>query len=404
MKKKHQIIAKVSILLILTLAFYHSKAQIDSINYINSVETRIHSNILFHNTIDKVIGDSYFSLVIPRNDVFFNKNTTYTLYKHSFITHETDSFQLIFKGLPKEINNSHVGVFDYFYTGNTIYLLAYSHILLLKQNKNKDFHYVKAQQNKQNKYIQFYHLKKNLFIMAKYAHDKNTNEDVKLCLSGIKKNKVLKSKTFKIKGIRFAFFRNTRLDYSSKYTAIADITDYRIRILNNASFSIVDTIHLFNKFSSKENKDEKITKANITKSRKEYFRTPQIKKIAFINDSCLLVIKTDSLFYKTQSLSLDFWLINENGSRCYLSDYQVETSFSKQGEELINPKKPLLESLINSNAALFYDSKLIQVNTFLLFEEFKGMKYDDIIKAIRNEEKQKFRTKQYLQFYQMPLP
>lgn len=240
--------------------------------------------------------------------------------------------------------------------------------------------------------------------MAKYAHDKNTNEDVKLCLSDIKKNKVLKSKTFKIKGIRFAFFRNTRLDYSSKYTAIADITDYRIRILNNASFSIVDTIHLFNKFSSKENKDEKITKANITKSRKEYFRTPQIKKIAFINDSCLLVIKTDSLFYKTQSLSLDFWLIDENGSRCYLSDYQAETSFSKQGEELINPKKPLLESLINSNAALFYDSKLIQVNTFLLFEEFKGMKYDDIIKAIRNEEKQKFRTKQYLQFYQMPLP
>ena len=394
---------KTSIIFIMLVLFViSSKAQKQEVFYQDVYSTEIRYDFFVHSTIEKVFGDTYYSLIIPRDEKYINEDIIYKCYSYNFVTTKTDSFNLIFKRMPDKIAKRHVGIIDFVFTKKEIYILAFSYILVCKQKRDGNYYYYRGIKTKEN-FTHFYNLaSKNSFVASTYYQNKRDSVyDAYVHFYNLKRNDFIKTMSFDIDGIRFSFFNNVRVDFSNRYSAISDITKYEIVIIDNNKSSIIDTICL-NEFSSGDNEKEFVSKANISRSRKENGKTPQIKKIAFINDSCLMVAKTDSLFYKNKRLFIDFWLCSDTGCSCYLSNYIVETDFSINGDSILNPNKPLLFSLLNSTDAVFYNSMLIYADGYSIYNDFKGMTNNEIIHEYKNIIPKE--RKQNLHLYHFPLP
>lgn len=368
------------LIVIFTISTFHVLGQGKQTTILLENEIRIGYNkmVEYQNILD-IFKQNVFILSYDKTDIYINRKRVDTLYNYDIVSKGlVDKKAIHYDILPDSIVNLNA-IITAFKVNNKYLLIALGNRLLVYNQVNNDYCLKDIVFARDCMIYGISFIDENSIVVSSCLP--NSKGAFPVCKINLITSSVENYKSYYYKNSFLGILGGSNfVSTTPTKTVIADPSSYKLLIVDNAKFDTIDTISLFSlrneipdSFSFKyKNKDDLLSLSSL---RKNYF---SILKVAFVSDSLIMVIKSDSEKPSNRRL-IDIWSLDKYTWSIVIKDMNMneyrgdsDLVFSKA-----NPPYPFASdfpNLVFNNKGEIY---LMQV--YIDLNNSEGKTFDEIL-------------------------
>lgn len=252
-----------------------------------------------------------------------------------------------------------------------VYILYTYFILSLKYDFISDSYKVEDCHRLPSAFFYFHYIIDGKMICNRLYYSEK-QADAELLLYSVSKGK--KIKTLEINPFPGSdlvkYKRSQWISHNRKYTVVSYIDKYELKLYNHKLELIdekrADSLMAENKFhTNKYSSDKYNNKQAIIKNRAIVDSLHMVRKISFVNDSLLMVVRSNKKCFDKKQVMLDYWVI-KNGTMGLLKSNIVLSVFSSSPaliNETITKENLPFSAVVDSSPLFIHKNYLIALNS-----------------------------------------
>lgn len=356
-------------------------------DYKKSIIFESESNIEYNFGLDRSLlldfdQTNYYLFSKSKFNPYISKNVTDTIYEFDFKTNKLKS-KLVFyhNSLPAVIFDLSAMIYDYKITSDFLLLNAGSLIIILNRNGN-NLSFNKIIETKC--YVTTFRVINNKTLIAASNYPDN-NGNFNILKIDINNGALKETKSVQLAGSYFGYLSGNKISISDHYTSIAIPSDYKIIMIKNQDFSVVDTIvntvhrkklppDFTSMYKSKSDFNKLETFSN------QYFN---IIKVLMINDNRIMVIKAD---FNTIEKNYFIDVFEKNSGKWVLCiENKKMQKLNDSPNQIFTNKNAIYPFSSDLPKVLSINNKLYIVRNFLNLNHSIGLSFATILRAYNNK-------------------